>query len=73
MPMPTVLFCLHGAFYSSSPWILHCHIDLHLQAGLAVVFAEAPDDVLSGADSVDPDDEWDELCPIYNALPADQQ
>ena len=26
------------------PWLLHCHIDWHLQTGLAVVFAEdAPD------------------------------
>lgn len=55
------------------PWILHCHIDMHLEAGLAVVFAEAPSEIASGADSVDPDDEWDGLCPIYNALPADMQ
>ncbi|KAG8807840.1 hypothetical protein FRC17_004239, partial [Serendipita sp. 399] len=55
------------------PWILHCHIDLHLDAGLAVVFAEAPEDVIAGSDSVDPEDSWDDLCPIYNALPlADQ-
>jgi len=25
------------------PWFLHCHIDWHLEAGLAVVFAEAPE------------------------------
>ncbi|KAG8752823.1 hypothetical protein FRC14_006676 [Serendipita sp. 396] len=55
------------------PWILHCHIDLHLDAGLAVVFAEAPEDVAAGADSVDPDDSWDDLCPIYNALAAEDQ
>ncbi|KAG2047603.1 multicopper oxidase, partial [Suillus hirtellus] len=27
------------------PWLLHCHIDWHLSAGLAIVFAEAPEDV----------------------------
>ena len=41
---------------------------MHLEAGLAVVFAEAPDEIASGADAVDPNDEFDQLCPIYNAL-----
>ncbi|KAG8801435.1 laccase, partial [Serendipita sp. 399] len=50
------------------PWLLHCHIDLHFDSGLAVVFAEAPEDIAAGADSVDPGDDWDGLCPIYNAL-----
>ena len=27
------------------PWFLHCHIDWHLQDGLAVVFAEDTRDV----------------------------
>ncbi|KAG1902259.1 Cupredoxin [Suillus fuscotomentosus] len=27
------------------PWLLHCHTDWHLSAGLAIVFAEAPEDV----------------------------
>ncbi|KAH6899598.1 laccase 2 precursor [Coprinopsis sp. MPI-PUGE-AT-0042] len=48
------------------PWILHCHIDWHLVLGLAVVFAE---DVPSIA-SMDPPTAWDDLCPIYDALPA---
>ena len=27
------------------PWFFHCHIDWHLAGGLAVVFAEASEDV----------------------------
>ncbi|KAI0294023.1 laccase C [Multifurca ochricompacta] len=47
------------------PWFLHCHIDWHLNAGLAVVFAEdVPDvpaqDITSSA--------WENLCPTYNAF-----
>ncbi|KAH6899529.1 laccase 2 precursor [Coprinopsis sp. MPI-PUGE-AT-0042] len=47
------------------PWIMHCHIDWHLVLGLSVVFAE---DVPSVA-SVDPPPAWDDLCPLYDALP----
>ncbi|KAI0317678.1 laccase lcc6 [Amylostereum chailletii] len=43
------------------PWFLHCHIDWHLIAGLAVVFAEAPTEV-----SESPSDAWQSLCPSYN-------
>ncbi|KAG5354129.1 laccase, multicopper oxidase, benzenediol:oxygen oxidorectuctase [Termitomyces sp. Mn162] len=37
-------------FFSGNPgaWFLHCHIDWHLEAGLAIVFGEAPQDNLSG-------------------------
>ncbi|KAG1790242.1 multicopper oxidase-domain-containing protein, partial [Suillus plorans] len=31
--------------YNPGPWLLHCHIDWHLSAGLAIVFAEALEDV----------------------------
>ncbi|KAJ7160007.1 Cupredoxin [Mycena crocata] len=47
------------------PWFLHCHIDWHLEAGLAVVFAEAPnsfankDDPKSGIAS----QQYLDLCP----------
>ncbi|EDR02637.1 laccase, multicopper oxidase, benzenediol:oxygen oxidorectuctase [Laccaria bicolor S238N-H82] len=41
------------------PWILHCHIDWHLNLGLAVVFAQ---DVPSIATSTHPT-AWDKLCP----------
>jgi len=50
------------------PWILHCHIDWHLELGLAVVFAEDADSVATQAHPA----AWDQLCPIYNALPPDQ-
>ncbi|KAF8076151.1 laccase 2 [Lyophyllum atratum] len=44
------------------PWILHCHIDWHLEIGLAVVFAEdMPTVALS-----DPPTPWDQLCPTFN-------
>ncbi|EJF58089.1 laccase B [Dichomitus squalens LYAD-421 SS1] len=46
------------------PWFLHCHIDWHLQAGFAIVFAEDSDDV----PAVDPVPEaWRELCPTFYA------
>ncbi|KAG1765828.1 laccase [Suillus placidus] len=48
------------------PWLLHCHIDWHLYAGLAIVFAEAPEDV---AASQPVNDASKQLCPIYNSLP----
>ncbi|KAF9008088.1 laccase [Hymenopellis radicata] len=34
------------------PWFLHCHIDWHLEAGLAVVFAEAPSEEREGPKSL---------------------
>ncbi|KAF8159248.1 yellow laccase [Crassisporium funariophilum] len=52
---------------NSGPWIIHCHIDWHLEIGLAVVMAE---DVPTIATS-DPPPAWDELCPTYNALPPE--
>ncbi|CAE6438717.1 unnamed protein product [Rhizoctonia solani] len=55
------------------PWFVHCHIDWHLEAGLALVFAEAPDKVRQGAQSVKPNKAWDQLCPKYAALPPDLQ
>ncbi|KAH9893587.1 TvLac6 [Cubamyces lactineus] len=45
------------------PWILHCHIDWHLQTGLAVVFAEDPQGVKEDAPVPG---EWKQLCPTYN-------
>ncbi|KAJ2928522.1 hypothetical protein H1R20_g8580, partial [Candolleomyces eurysporus] len=55
------------------PWFLHCHIDWHLEAGLAVVFAEAPAEQRSGPQSQIIKQEWLDLCPIYNALSPDLQ
>nr|BAU94247.1 laccase [Pholiota microspora] len=50
---------------NSGPWIMHCHIDWHLDIGLAVVMAE---DVQTIA-TENPPTAWDNLCPIYDALP----
>ncbi|KAJ7117198.1 yellow laccase [Mycena crocata] len=53
---------------NAGPWFLHCHIDFHLEIGLAIVFAE---DIPTIAQSTQPA-AWDELCPIYDALTPDQ-
>ncbi|THH03127.1 hypothetical protein EW145_g6505 [Phellinidium pouzarii] len=50
------------------PWFLHCHIDWHLEGGLAVVFAEDAEDV-STSDPAKAD--WSNLCPLYNQLNPD--
>ncbi|KAH6899593.1 laccase 2 precursor [Coprinopsis sp. MPI-PUGE-AT-0042] len=52
---------------NAGPWIMHCHIDWHLVLGLSVVFAEDAPSVAS----MDPPPAWDDLCPTYDALPAD--
>ncbi|CAK5265814.1 unnamed protein product [Mycena citricolor] len=49
------------------PWFLHCHVDWHLQAGFAIVLAE---DVPDWTPDLMPTSEWNQLCPIYNKLPA---
>ncbi|KAJ7826775.1 yellow laccase [Mycena olivaceomarginata] len=53
---------------NAGPWFLHCHIDFHLEIGLAIVFAE---DTATVAKSTHPP-AWDQLCPIYDALTPDQ-
>ncbi|KAJ3712726.1 laccase [Lentinula raphanica] len=50
---------------NAGPWFLHCHIDWHLEAGFAIVFAEDAPDVAT-ANPVP--DAWNQLCPIYDAL-----
>jgi iron transport multicopper oxidase len=52
------------------PWFFHCHIFWHLQAGLATVMASGLDTTRA---ETTPDKAWEELCPAYNALPADLQ
>ncbi|KAL5514274.1 hypothetical protein ACEPAG_2362 [Sanghuangporus baumii] len=49
---------------NAGPWFLHCHIDWHLEAGLAVVFAEDTGNIAS-EDPVNAD--WQALCPEYQA------
>ncbi|KAJ7593844.1 Cupredoxin [Mycena floridula] len=45
------------------PWILHCHIDFHLEAGFAVVLAEdAPDTAQANPVPAD----WKNLCPLFD-------
>ncbi|EKM75117.1 hypothetical protein AGABI1DRAFT_132566 [Agaricus bisporus var. burnettii JB137-S8] len=48
------------------PWILRCHIDFHLDIGLAIVFAEAPNETAAANKNL-PDD-WKDLCPQWNAF-----
>ncbi|KAF8522544.1 laccase 17 [Gautieria morchelliformis] len=55
------------------PWFLHCHIDWHLEAGLAAVFAEDPTGIQSGSQSVVPNAKWEQLCNVYNNLTSDLQ
>ncbi|KAL0564989.1 Laccase-1 [Marasmius crinis-equi] len=62
-------------FRSDNPgaWFLHCHIDWHLEVGLAIVFGESPAENIAGPQSQQQPQDWLNLCPEYNALPADQQ
>ncbi|KAE9410248.1 laccase [Gymnopus androsaceus JB14] len=55
-------------FFTSNagPWFLHCHIDWHLEAGFAIVFAQGTDAQETAANPT-PED-WDQLCPIYDSL-----
>ncbi|KAJ7222978.1 laccase 1 [Mycena haematopus] len=53
---------------NAGPWFLHCHIDFHLELGLAIVFAEDTDTI---SNSVQPS-EWGTLCPTYDALTSSQ-
>ncbi|CAA7264102.1 unnamed protein product [Cyclocybe aegerita] len=50
---------------NAGPWIMHCHIDWHLNLGLAVVFAEDVPEVTTFTPPAD----WDRICPDFNALP----
>ncbi|KAJ7850270.1 Cu-oxidase-domain-containing protein [Mycena olivaceomarginata] len=52
------------------PFFFHCHIFWHYQAGLATVLLNDP---ASTRAQVRPNAEWENLCPAYNALPADLQ
>ncbi|KAF8890675.1 Cu-oxidase-domain-containing protein [Infundibulicybe gibba] len=52
------------------PWFFHCHIFWHMQAGLATVMLSSPADIRK---NVHPSKAWNQLCPAYNALPAELQ
>ncbi|KAF9264305.1 laccase [Marasmius fiardii PR-910] len=62
-------------FKSDNPgaWFLHCHIDWHLEAGLAIVFGESPAENRQGPQSQITTKEWEQLCPEYNALQPEEQ
>ncbi|PPQ71157.1 hypothetical protein CVT24_009838 [Panaeolus cyanescens] len=49
---------------NAGPWIMHCHIDWHLEAGLSVIFAEDT----ATTSTMDPPTAWDDLCPKYEAF-----
>ncbi|KAL5536674.1 LCC11_6 [Sanghuangporus sanghuang] len=60
------------------PWFMHCHIDWHLEGGLAIVFAEDVPDIppkcqylITQAYTLfDPEDLLN-LCPLFNELNPD--
>jgi len=52
------------------PWLLHCHINWHLQRGLAVVLGEDPVEVSNKTKYTQ---SWTNLCPTYNLLPLSLQ
>ncbi|KAJ7159025.1 laccase 2 precursor [Mycena crocata] len=54
---------------NAGPWFLHCHIDWHLDAGLAVVFAEN----VPSLKKENPPPAWDQLCPLYNSSPQNKK
>ncbi|KAJ6571287.1 laccase 6 [Mycena capillaripes] len=62
-------------FFSNNPgaWFLHCHIDWHLEAGLAVVFGESPADNIAGPQSQIQTADWKALCPTYDNLAPELQ
>ncbi|KAK1227963.1 fatty-acyl coenzyme A oxidase [Marasmius sp. AFHP31] len=51
---------------NAGPWFLHCHIDRHIDGGMAVVFAEDVPGVANA--KADVPESWDQLCPIHDAL-----
>ncbi|KAJ6459068.1 laccase [Mycena sanguinolenta] len=53
---------------NAGPWILHCHIDFHLNLGLAIVFAEDTPTIANSTQTT----QWADLCPTYDALPSDE-
>ncbi|KAJ7606635.1 laccase 1 precursor [Roridomyces roridus] len=67
-PDTTDLVTIRFETNNAGPWFLHCHIDWHLDIGLAVVMAE---DIPTIA-KADPPASWDNLCPIYDSLTPGQ-
>ncbi|KAF8521280.1 laccase [Hysterangium stoloniferum] len=53
------------------PWPYRSHKDWHLEAGLAVVFAEDPEHQRKGPNAIHPSQEWSQLCPNWYSLPKE--
>ncbi|KAK0478771.1 laccase [Armillaria novae-zelandiae] len=58
---------------STLPSLKYYHIDWHLEAGLAIVFAESPADNIEGPHAQATPQDWLTLCPDYNALSPELQ
>ena len=72
-----------------APWILHCHIEWHLEGGLAVVCHTSSSPLTPYSqislqvfvedpdsirnDPIQPPLAYENLCPIYNALAPELQ
>ncbi|KAF7369720.1 Laccase, multicopper oxidase, benzenediol:oxygen oxidorectuctase [Mycena venus] len=54
--------------HNAGPWILHCHIDFHLELGLAIVFTEDTATIANSTQTM----QCDDLCTTYDALPSDE-
>ncbi|KAL0958290.1 hypothetical protein HGRIS_000437 [Hohenbuehelia grisea] len=46
------------------PWFFHCHVEFHLEGGLAILFVEEPDDIRKQEYS----QEWRDLCPRWKNI-----
>ncbi|KAG6865245.1 hypothetical protein C0991_004126 [Blastosporella zonata] len=55
---------------NSGPWFLHCHIDWHIDLGLAIVFAEDPEGT-KAHNKIPPS--LDKMCQDFNAHNPDHQ
>ncbi|KAF7364323.1 Laccase I [Mycena sanguinolenta] len=66
-PLTTDLTSFRFVTDNAGPWFLHCHIDWHLDVGLAVVFAENIPQIAQETPPVS----WQNLCPAYDASPMD--
>ncbi|KAJ7919626.1 laccase [Mycena leptocephala] len=66
-PATTDLTTFRFVTDNAGPWFLHCHIDWHLDIGLAIVFAEN----VPAIAAEHPPASWDQLCPIYDASAKD--
>ncbi|KAG2153309.1 laccase [Suillus clintonianus] len=55
---------------NSGPWLLHCHVDWHLEHGFAVVMAESPSDTRKHLNPLPKTQK--NLCPTFESLSPSQ-